>query len=608
MYRYVGFIWNPQKIGATRVAATFRSRFDDAKDWVRRLNIPGLIVFDRAPESEGMQAYLLPGDNGVVLGRLFPLKLDGWTAAWRAAISLTEARTIASTGGRHLVETYWGSYVAFINNSDDEHRYAIRDCSGKIPCYRTRNNEVEVIFADVGDISCLNLPHFTVNWRYIAAFVSSSQLQIRETGLNEVTELLAGESFVDDTNTRRQVSLWHPKRFCIENTIEDGHEAAKCLLLTTQQCISAWASVCGNILHSLSGGFDSAVVLGCLSRAPIRPAITCLNRFSGDVRGDERQFARIAAAKAGVKLIEQPWGANRCSLGDRLSSASKMLKPTIPAVIGLPIMDGRNEVAKQVGAHVFWTGEGGDHLFFQMKSLLGAADYVQCHGMGWRLPPVVRDAARLTKMSYWHALRLGLELGRSKSPWSPEETTHCTAGFLSAGARASAEYARYPWSENSEGIPKGKQLQIHYLSEVVNRARPLPGAEYAAEHHPLLSQPLMELCMRIPVYLLVRGGRSRGLARFAFRHIAPSEIIDRETKGTSTAYILGLLHQSRDYISDLLLDGVLVRQGILNRKALEPYVFRSQPLRAEQLAPFLASIAAEVWVQSWSDSWRRAAD
>src|SRR5258708_15437958 len=410
MYRYVSFIWDPRNAAASQVAASFRSQLDCSPNWVRRFNLPGLIVFDQQPQREGMQAYVLPGDNGVVLGRLFPLNLDEWTPAWHAAIGLTEARAISSTGGRHLVETYWGSYVAFINDSLNQHRYTIRDCSGKIPCYRTRTREVEIVFADVGDISRLNLPHFTINWPYVAAFISSSELQIRETGLNEVTELLAGESFVYDTKSPRQISLWHPKRFCVENPIENGDEATERLLLTTHHCVRAWASVHENALHSLSGGFDSAVVLGCLSRAPLRPSITCLNRFSSDLRGDERNFARIAAAKAGVELIEQPWDASRRLLGDRLSSTPRMLKPTIPAVIGLPIMDGRNEVARQIDAHVHWTGEGGDHLFFQMKSLLGVADYVQCHGMGWRLPRIIRDAARLTKVSYWHALRAGLEL------------------------------------------------------------------------------------------------------------------------------------------------------------------------------------------------------
>ncbi len=553
-----------------------------------------------------MHTYLLPGDSGVVLGRLFPLKLDEWTPTWRAAIGLAEARKMASTGGRTLVENYWGSYVAFLNNADDKRRHAIRDCSGKIPCYRTRINEVEIIFADVGDIDHLDILRFTVNWGYVAAFMSSSELQIRETGLNEVTELLAGESFTDDSNARRQISLWDPKIFCAE-PIEDGLEAAGRLLHTTQQCISAWASIYENILHGLSGGFDSAVVLGCLLRAPIRPEITCLNRFSSDAQGDERNFARIAAAKARVKLLEQPWNASKRLLGDCLPNATKMLKPTIPAFVGIPILDGRNEVARQVDAHVYWTGEGGDHLFFQMKSLLGAADYVQCHGMSRRLPRIVGDAARLTKVSYWHALRAALVLGRSELPWSPGERARSTAGFLSIGALEVATCTTNPWVENPEGISKGKQLQIHYLSELLNRGRPLPGVEYAPEHHPLLSQPLMELCLRIPVYLLVQGGRSRGLARCAFRHTVPSEIINRETKGTSTEYILELLHRSRDNISGLLLDGVLMRQGILSRKALEPCVFRRQPLRTEQLTPLLACVAAEVWVRSWSDSIRRAA-
>ena len=601
MYHYIGFIWNPHDPAASRTAAGFASQFEGAPDWVPRLNLPGLTVFDQSPRGEGFDSYPLPEGTGIILGTVFPIQLDNWTPAWRANITSNEARTIAATGGRHLVENYWGGYVAFLVDPRDRHRFAIRDCSGRVACYRTETLEVEVVFADVGDLCRLNLPSFTINWRYIGAFLSSSQLQVRETGLNEVTELLAGDCLIIGRHRRSQVSLWDPRRFCADHIVEDSDQAADQLLATTQQCISAWASVYGSVIHSLSGGFDSAVVLGCLTRAPSRPLITCVNQFGEDANGDERRFARMAADFAGVKLIERSWSLGRHPLDSRLLNTPRTPKPMVSAITRMLDRDIRNGLAESVKAGAYWTGEGGDHLFFQMKSPLGVADYIQRHGVTRRLVPIVQDAARLAGVSFWDALCTGVRLG-SKRPWSPQENLAGRGAFLNTGVRSSlAEYSAHPWTTVVERIPKGKQYQIQLLSEVLNRDRPLPGVDYAEAHHPLLSQPLIELSLRIPVYLLVKGGRPRGLARSAFQSIVPPEINERESKGSTTATVLALLRQSQSYLSDLMLDGLLVRQGILSRKALEPCILHTQPLRGEQLFPLLASIAAEVWARTWSE-------
>ena len=70
------------------------------------------------------------------------------------------------------------------------------------------------------------------------------------------------------------------------------------------------------MLLGLSGGFDSAVVLGCLSHSPARPRITCLNQFAAASHEDEREYARAAAVRAGVTLLEVPMG----SAADRFDS------------------------------------------------------------------------------------------------------------------------------------------------------------------------------------------------------------------------------------------------------------------------------------------------
>ena len=158
-------------------------------------------------------------------------------------------------------------------------------------------------------------------------------------------------------------------------------------------------------------------------------------------------------------------------------------------------------------------------------------------------------------------------------------------------------YTAHPWTEDAASLPKGKQFQIHYLAEVINRHRPVPRVEHAYEHHPLLSQPVMELCLQIPTYVLLYGGRQRGLARHAFADIVPREIIEREDKGSTTFYVTDAIRRDIAFIRELLLDGLLVQQRVVRRSALEPYLLQNQSLRLEHIFPLLACIAAEVWLR-----------
>jgi asparagine synthase (glutamine-hydrolysing) len=608
LYHYIGFIWDPDEASASQMAALLSAQLGHHPEWVQRLNQPGLVVFDKPPRREWFESHILPDEAGIILGRVFPTQLNVWTPAWRVNFSKAEGRSFVLTGGHQLVKDYWGGYIAFLCCSAERKRYVIRDCSGKIPCFRTRANGVDIVFANVEDLDGLHLPAFTINWRYLAAFIRSSQLQIRETAINEVTELLAGDCLVTTGDEQRQILLWDPGRICNDNIIEDTVDAMRQLKSTAQQCIDAWASAYRHVLMSLSGGFDSAVVLSCLCQAPTKPLITCLNRFGDDVAGDERTFARLAASRTGVQLIERSLSARNDTLGARLFDIPKTVKPSVSEIIGMAITDVHNDIARSVSADVSWTGQGGDHLFFQMPSPLGAADYIQLHGIGPRLVTIIRDAARVSQMSYWEVLCNGLKLGRSRSTSKPDRDSNRDYGFLTADflSESAIESMVHPWSEHAEYVPKGKQYQIRCLSEVVNRDRPIQSTQLVEAHHPLLSQPLMELCLRIPVYGLLKDGRHRGLARAAFQSALPSEIIERESKGTTTAYVLGLLRDSQPFIADLLLDGMLVREGLLDKKALAPYVLRTQPLRIEHLFPLFASISAEIWIRSWSKSAQRA--
>ena len=76
-------------------------------------------------------------------------------------------------------------------------------------------------------------------------------------------------------------------------------EAVVSLRETTVGCEHAWASCYDGIVHNLSGGLDSSIVLSCLKSAPSRPRVTCLNYFTTGPNEDERRspdnVARVVA-------------------------------------------------------------------------------------------------------------------------------------------------------------------------------------------------------------------------------------------------------------------------------------------------------------------------
>jgi asparagine synthase (glutamine-hydrolysing) len=269
--------------------------------------------------------------------------------------------------------------------------------------------------------------------------------------------------------------------------------------------------------------------------------------------------------------------------------------------------DLRNLVPARSNAEAIWDGQGGDHLFFEPRSPFGAVDYAFRHGITGDFPRCLRDAVRRSRLSYWAVIERSIRLGLLRGQWHPEDQYQRQATFLNPAIVPAniAGYVWQTWSEDTSDIPPGKQWQISLLACLIHRHRPVPELQYAAEHHPLFSQPLVELCLRIPIYTLLRGGTDRALERAAFRDVVPGPIIRRENKGTVAISAMSKIRECLPFLRELVLDGVLVRERIIDRSALEPYLAGNRPMNNRMLWPFFSCIAAEVWAQKWAAAaWR----
>jgi asparagine synthase (glutamine-hydrolysing) len=603
MLRYVALVWDPVDPGTkddVRALSENLCRVDAA--WTCAYQAQGLLVYTARKSAAALREYGLPDGHGIVLGRLFRQGAPN-APTIDVAVGAERARRYVASGGAELAKDYWGGYVAFLVDATNRKHYVLRDCSGKVPCFLTKYRSVGIVFADINDVRGIPGLRLRIDWEYLASFLYYEQLQIRRSGLVEVTEVLAGDQVEFSRSQVLHRVLWDPRAIVRDSLELATHEAAEALRATAQTCVNDWARQYDNVLHSLSGGLDSAVVLGCLMRTPNRPRVTCLNRFTELAGEDERSYARNAAAMAGVALTERHWREGSRLIDERVLSLSPAAKPALPQIAASLDMDSRNQLATAVNAEATWTGQGGDHLFYEIATPLMASDFARVRGLRPGLLRAIHEGARISGDSYASVARRALRSLVTNPAWAPAHLLKRQPYFLSRDAVPAdiLNETAHPWTRDCDDLPAGKQLQIYFLGELTNRHRSALSDERAPEHHPLMSQPLIELCLRLPTYTLLSGGRSRGLARSAFVDCVPRSILDRETKGSTTSFWMHIVHESSDFLRELLHDGVLIRERIVERDSVEPYLGGSRPMPLELFPSLLACVAAEIWARSWRD-------
>ena len=286
--------------------------------WTAGRGLPYFIRRCRGGPSRHMSC---PEGMGAIFGTLFPKDLQISPRHWRVVIDEALAGEFVRTRGRHLVNHYWGAYIALLNDHGAAH-YVLRDSSGKIPCYAITHGAITIVASNIEDLSGLALPRFSINVRYLAGFIYDAELSHSECGLNEVKEVLAGECLELNGAGARQFPLWDPRSIGRDPAVEDFEDACGQVRQVTQACVDFWASKYDRIVHRLSGGLDSSAILGCLTHSAYRPRVTCLHRESGGADDNEREFAQLAAADAGVELVIQSGYSQRATYDDARISTS----------------------------------------------------------------------------------------------------------------------------------------------------------------------------------------------------------------------------------------------------------------------------------------------
>ena len=549
--------------------------------FVEALSAPCLRIFVSSDAPIGA----FTGRSGLVVGHIFKnLPAPEAVVHWPQQ----ECHAILKSAGAHLVSQYWGGYVAFLIDSLSQRATVIRDPSGQMPCIVLEKGNMTIIASDIETILDAGFCAPSVDWDYMTRLLFAADLRTPRSGLVGVTDLLAGHAITLGDARRCTTQLWSPWDHVRPDLVRADADQAALIETTVRMCLSAWSRCYSHILLGLSGGLDSSIIAASIANEGV---VTALTLTTDECGGDERRYARQVADWVKLPLIERE---HRLVDVDMTRVSGGHLPRPIQYALGQSEIATKRKLAGELGLDAYFTGIGGDNVFCYLQSASPLIDRWRTPGQrshAWR---TLNDLCCLTDVSWFDCLAMAFR--RVTRPaayrWEGDAT------FLTCPP--TNEALGHPWLDNPRNILPGKAAHVSMLVRIQGTIDGFERRHMPAQINPLLSQPIMEACLRIPTWDWVSGGRNRSVVRQAFTDSLPSQIVRRRTKGGPDSFASELLAGARGRLNDRLREGMLVSRGIVDGGTLNARLDDPKPFSPKEGMRLMALTEAENWVRHWS--------
>ena len=525
----------------------------------------------------------LPG-HGLLIGQIF--SKDGQTASQRLNIDGSACEL-----SRRLLQNIWGDYLAIlVDDGDSSAITLLRDPSGAVPCVYSLADGEGFITSDIGLAIDLGLYRREINWQAIAHSLAFPYFKTARTALQRVKELLPGTMLACRARDVSVYSAWSPWRF-VEKDIRhtDPHVAAEDVRTAVSSVVRALSAGDDRFLVELSGGLDSSIVATCLRDALLRATFcTLVMPVAGT---DERPYARLVTEMLKQEHFSVEVGFDNVHLEFPVPRSS-----VLPAIGMLQrvINEAWEAAGNRYDVNGFFSGAGGDTVFCYLRTAAPAADAFRERGFREGIA-AIGNLATLHRCTIFKAGRLTLRkvLRRPRPTWKEDRT-------LLNPACATTTSEHHPWMDAPPNALSGDYEKIHDLigNQLFRDAGPR-GRERSV-HFPLLSQPVMEACLRVPTWMWIADGRNRAVARQAFADQLPRGIVDRHSKGSYTGHMAGVYTRNKLKIREFLEEGQLCAHDLLDRPALADFFAKDLASRDLSFLRIFDLCTAENWVRQQS--------
>jgi asparagine synthase (glutamine-hydrolysing) len=559
-----------------------------ARGWTLARRAHGLAALTRGGAPPKIQVMTgLAGVGGFVVGEIHD----------RAATTAGEVGPVGLAGladleplqacGR-LIAQAWGGYVAVHAASRREPPAILRDPTGALEAFVWGRDDVVLIGSEIPDGAAAP-QGLVIDQAAVAAVLA-------DPGRGAGALLLKGLVGVDPGVCRfgvgagQEARLWSPAAI-VRAARRKAQPTPEDLRATVDACVVALASDAARIVCEISGGLDSAIVATSLTAGDRRPD-RAINFYRDQVEADERPYAQAVADRIGARLDVVRREVFAVS-EDTLARGASAVRPNFNGLD--PDYDRLlSQALLAASADVLFTGHGGDVVFYQIGAAEIAADLLKGEPARGSRAARLAEIARRTRRSIWS---LAWEALRGR-PGTGSPSRMVRRGELFP---VKPTGVTHPWLADRRGVSAAKRVQIRGLVNSLALSGATGHGQVARIAHPLLSQPVIELCLAIPAPILSQGEGDRSLARETFADRLPPLVAQRRSKGDISVFFGRTLAASAGFLRDYLTDGRLARRGLLDAGLLDAALKPEAMVWKDATVEILTAMTLEAWLRHWED-------
>jgi len=215
-----------------------------------------------------------------------------------------------------------------------------------------------------------------------------------------------------------------------------------------------------------------------------------------------------------------------------------------------------------------------------------------------RIRAIARSIAQLAEVAELTVLRRA-----AHRAWFRRDAFRAVGdtSLLTPSAVAATEpVCTHPWLADGRGKAPGKAAYVALLAIAQAWVEGQDAARSPLTLSPLVAQPVLELGLRIPSWFWFEEGSNRAVARAAFADVLPPAIHARQSKATPDSFVLDLFERNRGPIRELLCDGLLAGQGMIELPQIERILADPRPASGRSPQRIMRLVDVETWARAWT--------
>lgn len=575
------------KLSQTYMAQKLRSVIKNQKN-IQTITLPhGTIIAGQNPNhTQQYNEIFTVGSDSILIGKVFDRNGKKPSASQHCIHNPTI-----------LYQHFWGRFVAALYNKTAHTLTLARDHLGLSTLFYIKKADGILFSTDIALLYDLVEPKPTLDFSYFAEHIINVNQALPSTPFKEIKELLPGMTItIDHQGKSYEKFMWNIAELK-GSYIANEHEMEEELSATLKSSIKTWTKDSSGICVELSGGLDSSAVLITLREIlPESTKLVAVNFIdSATPSSNENEYAKEVADICNVPLHLLDWRDEPL-----ITDLPSEWRPNKPSTFLLSHSSTKDFYffATAQGCSEFVNGQGGDHIFIAPPTRTSLADY--WFDRGYKGATAQLNNISAAYRTSWPSLiyestQAVIKYYRGKHTLQEYNATP----FLEANHTHSLSKNSFYLQDNLKLFYPAKAIQIKSLSHAVTYADRDQRFPQAIVSHPLLLLPIVETALKIPTYQSFNNTYDRIFFRRAATKMRASKALWRTVKGQTTGSMSKACASQASLITELLLNGTLVKSGIINKNWLEKELISIRHGKADNLWPLLHMITSQLWLNQW---------